>query len=115
MAAAATPITNWAARAVIKRINQYGHGLASRYRSLSSASARSAARDSAAGAASSIRTPLRFFPTPLPTGFFTFFLSGCAFFGALRASSPTFFPALGAGFFSTFVGSLQFSLYYCVL
>src|SRR5215831_12623863 len=26
MAAAATPITNWAARAVIKRINQYGHG-----------------------------------------------------------------------------------------
>src|SRR5262245_32610662 len=26
MAAAATPITNWAARAVIKRINQYCHG-----------------------------------------------------------------------------------------
>src|SRR5882672_9942761 len=88
--------------------------LAPRYRSVDSASTCSAARDSAAGAVSSIDAPLRFLPTPLPAGFFTFFLFGWAFFEAFRAAFfSTFVPVFGDGFFSTFARALPLSLASC--
>src|SRR5215467_8041127 len=117
MAPMAAPVTYGAAHAVVERINQYGHGsFLSRYCFVDSASACSAARVSTAGAASLICKPLRFLPTPLPAGFFPFFLSGCALLGAFRAAFfSTFALALDAGFFTTLARASPLSLGPCEL